>query len=140
MHYHFLQLCSGKNRQGSTSVTSFQNCDVPNVATKIIYLAVLHPVLNIFSVSCTPKAQQGKPFPDYLINGLLIWKQRKPQKPKQFIINITSIRVSTETSLANKHSLDLDPGDHCHGRVDDEQEPEGCTIYKQVCSSYFPNT
>ena len=53
MHYHFLQLCSGKNRQGSTSVTSFQNCDVPNVATKIIYLAVLHPVLNIFSVSCT---------------------------------------------------------------------------------------
>ena len=33
--------------------------------------------------------QQGKPFPDFLINRLLIWKQRKPQKPKQFIINIT---------------------------------------------------
>ena len=33
--------------------------------------------------------QQGKPFPDYLINRLLIWKQRKPQKLKQFIINIT---------------------------------------------------
>ena len=133
MHYHFLESCSGKNRQGSTSVTSFQNCNVPNVSTKIIYLAVLHPVLNIFSVSCTPKAQQGKQqgksLPNYIIKRLRRWKQRKPQKPKQFIINITSIRVSTETSLANKHSLDLDPGDHCHGRVNYEQEPEGCTIY-----------
>ena len=25
--------------------------------------------------------------------------------------------------------LNLDPGDHFHGKVDDEQEPEECTIY-----------
>ena len=44
--------CSGKNRQGSTSVTSLKNCNIPNVTTNTTYLAVLPPVLNIFPVSC----------------------------------------------------------------------------------------
>ena len=50
--------CSGKNRQGSTSVTSLKNCNIPNVTTNTTYLAVLPPVLNIFPVSCTLEAQQ----------------------------------------------------------------------------------
>ena len=51
-------ICSGRNRQGSTSVTSLKNCNIPNVTTNTTYLAVLPPVLNIFPVSCTLKAQQ----------------------------------------------------------------------------------
>ena len=39
-------------RQGSTSVTSLKNCNIPNVTTNTTYLAVLPPVLNIFPVSC----------------------------------------------------------------------------------------
>ena len=45
-------------RQGSTSVTSLKNCNIPNVTTNTTYLAVLPPVLNIFPVSCTLEAQQ----------------------------------------------------------------------------------
>ena len=50
--------CSSKNSQGSTSVTSFQKCNIPNATTHTTYLAVLPPVLNIFPVSCTLEAQQ----------------------------------------------------------------------------------
>ena len=45
--------CSGRNRQGSTSVTSLKNCNIPNVTTNTTYLAVLPPVLNIIPVSWT---------------------------------------------------------------------------------------
>ena len=57
-------ICSGRNRQGSTLVTSFEHCNIPystSVATSTTYIAVLPPVLNIFPVSCTFETQGGRP-------------------------------------------------------------------------------
>ena len=67
-----------------------------HIMPALFYLAMS---MTVMIISCVAErlarphlvrlVQQGKPFPDYLINRLLIWKQRKPQKLKQFIINIT---------------------------------------------------
>ena len=49
-------ICSGRNRQGSTSVTSYEYRNNPcnaRVAISTSYMAVLPPVLNIYPVSCT---------------------------------------------------------------------------------------
>ena len=49
-------ICSGRNRQGSTSVTSCECRNNPYSACDAIsttYMAVLPPVLNIYPVSCT---------------------------------------------------------------------------------------
>ena len=72
-------------------MTSLKNCNIPNVTTNTTYLAVLPPVLNIFPVSCTLEAQQ-----------------------MEIAIGEKCFKLKPGTEFLN-----LDPGDHFHGKVDE---------------------
>ena len=64
------------NRQGSTSVTSYEYRNNPcyaRVAISTSYMAVLPPVLNIYPVSCTLATNEME-----IIGGKCLTQKEKP--------------------------------------------------------------